>query len=50
MSALQTIGLLLIVVGIIGLVYGGLTYTKTTHEAGPRAIAGAARLLTARLA
>jgi TRAP-type C4-dicarboxylate transport system permease small subunit len=33
MSALKIVAVLLIVVGILGLVYGGITYTKETHEA-----------------
>ena len=33
MSALKIVAILLIVAGIIGLVYGGITYTKTTHDA-----------------
>ena len=33
MSALKIVAILLIAAGIIGLVYGGFTYTKTTHEA-----------------
>jgi len=33
MSALKIVALLLIAAGILGLVYGGITYTKTTHEA-----------------
>ena len=33
LSALKIVALLLIVAGILGLVYGGITYTKTTHEA-----------------
>ncbi len=33
MSALKIVALLLIVAGIIGLVYGGITYTKSTHNA-----------------
>ena len=33
MSALKIVAILLIAAGIIGLVYGGITYTKTTHEA-----------------
>ncbi len=33
MSTLKIVALLLIAAGIIGLVYGGITYTKTTHEA-----------------
>jgi TRAP-type C4-dicarboxylate transport system permease small subunit len=32
-SALKIVALLLIAAGIIGLVYGGITYTKTTHDA-----------------
>lgn len=33
MSALKVVALLLIALGIIGLVYGGITYTKMTHDA-----------------
>lgn len=33
MNALKIVALLLIVGGIIGLVYGGITYTKSTHDA-----------------
>lgn len=33
MSTLKIVAILLIAAGIIGLVYGGITYTKTTHEA-----------------
>jgi drug/metabolite transporter (DMT)-like permease len=33
MSPLKIVAILLIVGGIIGLVYGGFTYTKTTHDA-----------------
>lgn len=33
MSALKIVAILLIAAGIIGLVYGGITYTKTTHDA-----------------
>ena len=33
MSALKIAGILLIAVGIIALVYGGITYTQTTHDA-----------------
>lgn len=33
MNALKIVALLLIVAGVLGLVYGGITYTKTTHEA-----------------
>jgi len=32
-SALKIAGILLIAVGIIALVYGGITYTQTTHDA-----------------
>lgn len=33
MSPLKIVAILLIVGGIIGLVYGGFTYTKSTHDA-----------------
>ena len=33
MNALKVVAVLLIVGGVLGLVYGGITYTKTTHEA-----------------
>jgi hypothetical protein len=33
MSALKIVAILLLAAGIIGLVYGGISYTKTTHEA-----------------
>jgi hypothetical protein len=33
MSALRILGIVLIVGGILGLVYGGFSYTKETHEA-----------------
>jgi hypothetical protein len=33
MSALKIVAILLIAAGIIGLVYGGITYTRTTHDA-----------------
>ena len=33
MDLLKIVGILLIAVGIIGLVYGGITYTKSTHDA-----------------
>lgn len=33
MNALKIVAILLIVGGIVGLVYGGFTYTKTTHDA-----------------
>jgi hypothetical protein len=32
-SALKVVAILLIAAGTIGLVYGGITYTKTTHDA-----------------
>jgi TRAP-type C4-dicarboxylate transport system permease small subunit len=32
MSALRIVALLLIAAGIVGLVYGGITYTKSTHD------------------
>jgi TRAP-type C4-dicarboxylate transport system permease small subunit len=32
-SALKIAAILLIAAGIIGLVYGGITYTKSTHNA-----------------
>ena len=33
MSAVKILGVLLIVAGAAGLVYGGFSYTKETHEA-----------------
>lgn len=33
MNAMKILGIVLIVGGILGLVYGGFTYTKETHEA-----------------
>ena len=33
MSALKSIGIVLIAAGILALVYGGFSYTKETHEA-----------------
>ena len=33
MSALKIIGIVLIVAGILGLVYGGFSFTKDTHQA-----------------
>ena len=33
MNAMKMLGIVLIVGGILGLVYGGFTYTKETHEA-----------------
>lgn len=32
MSGLRLAALLLVVLGVIALVYGGFTYTKSTHE------------------
>ena len=33
MNAIKVIGLVLILAGILGLVYGGFSFTKETHEA-----------------
>lgn len=33
MSPLKIVAILLLVGGIVGLLYGGFTYTKTTHDA-----------------
>jgi uncharacterized membrane protein YidH (DUF202 family) len=33
MSAIKIVGIVLIVVGILGLVFGQFSYTKSTHEA-----------------
>lgn len=33
MNAIKLLGAALIVAGILGLIYGGFTYTKDTHEA-----------------
>ena len=33
MSAAKIVGIVLIMAGILGLVYGGFSYTKETHEA-----------------
>jgi multidrug transporter EmrE-like cation transporter len=33
MNAVRIIGIVLIVAGVLGLVYGGFTYTKQTHKA-----------------
>jgi hypothetical protein len=33
MSVLKVVAIVLIAAGILALVYGGFTYTKTTHEA-----------------
>jgi TRAP-type C4-dicarboxylate transport system permease small subunit len=32
-SAVKIVALLLIAAGVVGLVYGGITYTKSTHNA-----------------
>jgi len=32
MNAMKMVGIVLLVAGILGLVYGGFTYTKETHE------------------
>jgi LPXTG-motif cell wall-anchored protein len=32
-SGLKIVAIVLIAAGIIGLVYGGITYTRTTHDA-----------------
>jgi uncharacterized membrane protein len=33
MNAVKMAGIVLIVVGVLGLVYGGFSYTQATHEA-----------------
>jgi hypothetical protein len=33
MNAVKILGIVLIVAGALGLLYGGFTYTKDTHEA-----------------
>jgi uncharacterized membrane protein YidH (DUF202 family) len=33
MSAVKVVAIILIVAGILGLIYGGFSYTKTTHDA-----------------
>jgi len=33
MSVIKIVGIVLIVAGVLGLVYGGFSYTKETHEA-----------------
>ena len=33
MNAVKIVAILLVVLGAIGLIYGGITYTKTTHDA-----------------
>jgi len=32
MSAVKIVGIVLIAAGVLGLVYGGFSYTKKTHE------------------
>jgi TRAP-type C4-dicarboxylate transport system permease small subunit len=32
MNAMKMVGIVLLVCGILGLVYGGFTYTRETHE------------------
>ena len=32
MSATKIVAIILIVIGILGLIYGGITYTKKTHD------------------
>ena len=32
MNAMKLLGIVLLVGGILGLIYGGFTYTKETHE------------------
>jgi uncharacterized membrane protein YidH (DUF202 family) len=34
MKARQIIGLVLIALGVLGLVYGGFSYTEATHDVG----------------
>ncbi len=33
MSAIKVLAVVLIVAGVLGLAYGGFTYTRTTHDA-----------------
>ena len=33
MNAVRIIGIVLVIAGVLGLVYGGFTYTKETHKA-----------------
>ena len=37
MNAIKVVAFVLIIGGTLGLVYGGFTYTKETHEADRRA-------------
>ncbi len=38
MSGLKIVAIILIVLGVLGLAYGGFTYTKATHDIGPISI------------
>ena len=33
MSIIKLLAIVLIVAGVLGLIYGGISYTRTTHEA-----------------
>ncbi len=33
MNPIKLVAIALVVLGIVGLIYGGFTYTKTTHDA-----------------
>lgn len=33
MSAIKIVAIVLIAAGVLGLIYGGFTYTKSTHDA-----------------
>lgn len=33
MNAVKIVGIVLIIAGVLGLAYGGFTYTKATHKA-----------------
>lgn len=33
MNAVKMVGIVLIIAGVLGLAYGGFTYTKATHKA-----------------
>lgn len=35
MDAIKMLAIVLIIAGTLGLVYGGFTYTRDTHEANP---------------
>ena len=43
MSAVKIVGIVLITAGLLGLVYGGVTYTTETHEAKIGPLEGTAR-------